>query len=54
MARVASSTSDGRQLVYVYSDIDPGSYYFFDTVAGKADFYLASQDKIDVEKMSPM
>ena len=55
VARVASSTNDGRRkLVYVYSDTDPGSYYFFDVAASKADFYLASQEKIDVEKMSPM
>ena len=49
-----SATADGRlKLVLASSDIEPGSFYLFDTVDKKADFLLARREKIDPARMSP-
>lgn len=51
---IASSTRDGnRKLLFVRSDVDPGSYYGFDAVTRKADFLSARQKLIDPEAMRP-
>lgn len=49
-----SGTVDGRlKLVLASSDIDPGSFYLFDTVDKKVDFLLARREKIDPGAMAP-
>lgn len=51
---IASSTADGRlKVVRVESDVDPGSFYVFDTQAKKADFLFARSEGIDSTQMSP-
>ncbi len=51
---IASSTSDGRfKVVLVESDIDPGSFYLFDTQEKKAEFLFARSPGIDPTQMSP-
>lgn len=51
---VQSSTLDGRyKVVQVQSDVDPGSFYLFDTVAKKAEFLFARGEKLDARKMVP-
>jgi dipeptidyl aminopeptidase/acylaminoacyl peptidase len=46
---------DGRYvLIRAYSDVDPGSYYVYDSKAGSAKFLLASRDWIKPQQMSPM
>ena len=46
---------DGRYfLVRSSADIDPGSYYLFDSQTGKAQFLLSSMEWIKPEQMSPM
>ncbi|MCD9028204.1 S9 family peptidase [Luteimonas sp. BDR2-5] len=52
---VSSATRDGRlKLVLVASDIDPGSFYLFDSVSKQASFLLARQDRIDPAVMAHM
>jgi len=52
---IPSASKDGRlKVVLAESDVDPGSFYLFDTVAKNADFILARDDAIDVERMSPV
>lgn len=52
---IPSATADGRlKLVLATSDIEPGSFYLFDTVDKKADFLLARRERIDPSDMAPM
>ncbi|MDH5823865.1 S9 family peptidase [Luteimonas sp. RD2P54] len=52
---IASATDDGRyQLLLTRSDVDPGSFYVFDSVDKKADFVLARRERIDPQRMSSM
>lgn len=51
----AGISRDGRYvLAYVYSDVDPGSYYMFDRQTNQAKFLLAARSWIKPEQMSPM
>ncbi len=51
---IASSTADGRfKVVRVDSDVDPGSFYLFDTREKKAEFLFARREGIDPGQMSP-
>jgi dipeptidyl aminopeptidase/acylaminoacyl peptidase len=46
---------DGRlMLLYVYSDVDPGSVYLFDRDARQARFLLSAARWLDPERLSPM
>ena len=52
---IASATTDGAlKLVLATSDVEPGSFYLFDTVAKKADLVLARRERIDPSAMAPM
>ena len=52
---IASATADGRlKLVLATGDVEPGSFYLFDTVAKKADFVLARRERIDPSTMATM
>lgn len=52
---VRSSSRDGRlRVVLVGSDIDPGTFYLFDTQAKNADMIAARDEQIDPGAMSPM
>ena len=54
-ATVRSASRDGKlRVVEVESDVDPGSFYLFDTEARKADLIIARDGQIDSERMSPM
>lgn len=49
------TSKDGRYvLLHVFSDIDPGSYYLYDRIAGSAKFLLAARNWIKPEEMSEM
>lgn len=53
--RVASSTWDAAtKMVAVSSDVDPGSFYTFETATKKAGFTFGLRDKIDPREMAPM
>lgn len=53
--RIASSTWDaGAKMVQVSSDVDPGSFYTFDTATKNADFTFGLRDKVDPRQMAPM
>ena len=55
MASVRSGSSDGRyRVVLVESDVDPGSFYLFDTKDMRASLILARDEQIDQQRMSPM
>lgn len=48
-------SDDGRYvLVAAYSDIDPGSYYLYDSKNGSAKFLLSARSWINPDEMSPM
>lgn len=52
---ITSMTRDGKKaLARVYSDVDPGQAYLYDTETGKATFLLASRAWIKPAEMSPM
>ncbi|PJK01290.1 peptidase S9 [Lysobacteraceae bacterium NML91-0213] len=52
---VTSVTRDGtRRLLQVRSDVDPGSYFEFDSSRNAADFAFARSEAINPEKMSPV
>ncbi|WP_024890983.1 alpha/beta hydrolase family protein [Luteimonas huabeiensis] len=52
---VSSATADGRhKLLWVGSDVDPGSYYAFDSERKSAEFILARSRGIDPGKMAKM
>lgn len=54
-ASVRSGSRDGRfRVVLVESDVDPGTFYLFDTQAKSADMIIARDAQIDSERMSPM
>lgn len=54
-ASVRSSSRDGKfRVVLVESDVDPGSFYLFDTDNMHASMIIARQAQIDSERMSPM
>jgi len=54
-ATTTSSTRDGRlRVVLVESDVDPGSFYLFDTQARGASLIVARDEQIDSQRMSPM
>jgi dipeptidyl aminopeptidase/acylaminoacyl peptidase len=51
---VTSTSADGRlAVVYVDSDVNPGDYYLFDTVAKKADFLRGGRIWIEPRQMRP-
>lgn len=55
VVEIPSATGDGRvKVVLSTSDIDPGSFYLFDTVTKKADFIFARSKLVDPPEMSPM
>lgn len=55
MASVRSGSRDGRyRVVLVESDVDPGSFYLFDTQDMRASMILARDEQIDPRRMSPM
>lgn len=48
-------SESGRYVLFrAFSDIDPGSYYLYDTQEGTATFLMANRSWIDPELMSPM
>ncbi|NZA25268.1 S9 family peptidase [Luteimonas sp. SJ-92] len=52
---IQSATADGRhKLVLTRSDVDPGSFYVFDSTEKKADFILARRAQVDPRQMAPM
>jgi prolyl oligopeptidase PreP (S9A serine peptidase family) len=52
--RITSTTSDGRlATVFVYSDVNPGDYYLFDTQAGAATYLKATRDWVDPDDVRP-
>jgi dipeptidyl aminopeptidase/acylaminoacyl peptidase len=52
---IPASTKDGRlKLVMAWSDVEPGSFYMFDTTTNKAEFVLARRQKIDPADMAVM
>lgn len=52
---ITSITDDrSEMIVHVYSDINPGDYYLFDTKTFKADFLLTSRPWIDLSQTLPM
>jgi len=52
--RVTSNSADGRLvIVRVDSDVNPGDYYLFDTVAKKADFLRGGRIWIEPKQMRP-
>lgn len=52
---VRSSTRDGRlRVVLVESDVDPGTFYLFDTRARHAEMIVARDEQIDPRAMSKM
>ncbi|MGJ4803840.1 alpha/beta hydrolase family protein [Luteimonas sp. SDU82] len=54
-ASMRSSSRDGRlRVVLVESDVDPGSFYLFDTQARDASLLVARDEQIDSTRMSPM
>jgi len=51
---IASTTDDGRlALVFVYSDVNPGDYYLFDTEAKNAEFLYGARSWVDPRQMRP-
>jgi len=53
--RIASSTWDAvTKMVQISSDIDPGSFYTFETATKNAEFTFALREKIDPRQMAPM
>ena len=53
--RVASSTWDaGTKMVQAASDVDPGSFYTFETATRNAEFTFGLREKIDPRQMAPM
>lgn len=53
IVQVTSATTDGRLLVVaVESDVDPGSFYLYDTQAKRAAFIFARRMKIDPQAMA--
>lgn len=51
---IPSATADGQlKLVLATSDVEPGSFYLFDTVTKGAGFVLARREKINPEHMAP-
>lgn len=55
VVQFGNTSETGRYILFrVYSDVDPGSYYLYDTEAGTATFLLANRSWIDPELMSPM
>jgi len=53
--RVASSTWDAStKMVQISSDIDPGSFYTFETATKNAEFTFGLREKIDPRQMAPM
>ncbi|MCD9005283.1 prolyl oligopeptidase family serine peptidase [Luteimonas sp. XNQY3] len=53
--RIASSTWDAAtKMVQVSSDVDPGSFYTFETATKHADFTFGLRDGIDPRQMAPM
>src|SRR5690606_17223537 len=54
-ASVRSSTRDGSlRVVLVQSDVDPGSFYLFDTATANAELLVARDEQIDSTRMAPM
>jgi dipeptidyl aminopeptidase/acylaminoacyl peptidase len=54
-ASVRSSTQDASmRVVLVESDVDPGSFYLFDTRAGRASLIVARDEQIDSTRMAAM
>lgn len=55
IAYVTSFTRDGKYgLVHVYSDRNPGEFYFFDLATMHADFIGGAREWIDPEQMAEM
>lgn len=51
---VTSRTADGRiAVLFVYSDVNPGDYYLFNTHTGKATYAKATRDWVDPELVRP-
>lgn len=51
---ITSTTDDGSHaIVFVDSDTNPGDYYLFDTVKGKADYLRSARQWIDPQLMRP-
>ncbi|MGY1410366.1 MULTISPECIES: alpha/beta hydrolase family protein [unclassified Luteimonas] len=54
-ASVRSSTLDGSlRVVLVESDVDPGSFYLFDTGTANAELLVVRDKQIDSTRMAPM
>ncbi|WP_164503552.1 alpha/beta hydrolase family protein [Pleionea sediminis] len=52
---ITSATADASKLVlYVASDVDPGTYYLYDTKTKKAQFLVRPREWINPDEMSPM
>lgn len=52
---IASATADGTlKLILATSDVEPGSFYLFDTVAKTADLVLTRRERIDPSRMASM
>jgi len=55
LASIRSSTLDGQlRVVLVESDVDPGSFYLFDTATSNAELIVVRDDQIDSTRMAPM
>ncbi len=51
---ITSTTDDGRlAVVFVYSDVNPGDYYLFDTETNNADFLYGARRWVDPRRMRP-
>jgi dipeptidyl aminopeptidase/acylaminoacyl peptidase len=50
----SQSKDEMLQILYVYSDTDPGNYYMYDKNTGKVRFLLSVNKEIKPEQMSPM
>ncbi len=52
--RITSHTDDAEEvIVYVYSSVNPGEYYLFNTETNKAEFLFSRSSWVDPRKMRP-
>lgn len=51
---VTESMDGSKEVLYVYSDIDPGSYYLYDHINNSVKFLFSNRSWLKSENMSPM
>lgn len=55
VVQFGNMSETGRHILFrVFSDVDPGSFYLYDTEEGTATFLLGNRSWIDPDLMSPM